>query len=249
MPKRPCAITLTTDDSTIICADKFGDVYSLPLLLDSSSLLSESRSFESKLDATEPMQRKPFVSAANNLTIHTARNRRALQNQLRQDQKLSEKVELAFEHQLLLGHVSMLTNIRVAEHGGCNYIITSDRDEHIRVSRGIPQAHIVESYCLGHKEFITELCLPTTFPNLLLSGGGDDSLYTWDWLQGQLLGKTHLRIIIEAAMKPSPKRDGYKKVDSTYSDPEAMNIAVSGIHHLVTQSGEDIDDIIVTCEG
>ena len=30
MPKRPCAIQISPDNTTIICGDKFGDVYSLP---------------------------------------------------------------------------------------------------------------------------------------------------------------------------------------------------------------------------
>ena len=32
MPKRPCAVALTPDESTLLCADKFGDIYSLPLM-------------------------------------------------------------------------------------------------------------------------------------------------------------------------------------------------------------------------
>lgn len=58
-------------------------------------------------------------------------------------------VASGFEHKLLLGHVSMLTDIALVVLNGRNYIITADRDEHIRISRGIPQSHIIEGFCLG----------------------------------------------------------------------------------------------------
>jgi tRNA (guanine-N(7)-)-methyltransferase subunit TRM82 len=51
---------------------------------------------------------------------------------------------------LILGHTSLLTACLLAkdEEKGSSYIITSDRDEHIRVS-WYPQGHVIESYCLG----------------------------------------------------------------------------------------------------
>ncbi|KAG9924666.1 hypothetical protein KCU98_g21591, partial [Aureobasidium melanogenum] len=36
MPKRPCAVLVTPDNKTILCGDKFGDVYSLPLFPSAS---------------------------------------------------------------------------------------------------------------------------------------------------------------------------------------------------------------------
>src|SRR5271169_2741062 len=162
MPKRPCAIALTADDSTIICADKFGDVYSIPLMFSDSSASSEGLEESTKTTDLLTKPSKPFVPAANDLTVHSVRNRRALQNQMKQKHNNSEKSELQFERKLLLGHVSMLTDIALIERNGQNYIITADRDEHIRISRGVPQAHIIERYCLGHRDFVSRLCLPDT---------------------------------------------------------------------------------------
>jgi tRNA (guanine-N(7)-)-methyltransferase subunit TRM82 len=246
MPKRPCAIAITTDDQTIICADKFGDVYSLPLvpsLLDISNMGQAEEKY-----LTHSVAAKPFISAANDLTIHTARNRKALQNQMRQNQKLPEKTEPKFEHKLLLGHVSMLTDLVVAERQSRNYIITADRDEHIRVSRGIPQAHIIENYCLGHEDFITRLCLPTPFPELLLSGGGDDAIYVWDFLSGRVLFRGSLRPHVETLFP-----EGLREIDlhpgaEVDSEIESVKIAVSSIRFLdigVSNHGF----VVVICEG
>ena len=49
------------------------------------------------------------------------------------------------------------------------YIITSERDEKIRVSCN-PNAYNIHSYCLGHTEFVTSLNF--IHNNLLLSGSG-----------------------------------------------------------------------------
>jgi tRNA (guanine-N(7)-)-methyltransferase subunit TRM82 len=146
--------------------------------------------------------------------VHTKRNLRALENQKislnrkaqqqQQQESQQQQTQPQFEHTLLLGHVSMLTAIcvgteRVVVEGGADgavrerereYIITADRDEHIRVTRGMPQAHVIEGFCLGHEEFVSRLCVgPGGRQEILVSGGGDDDLFVWDWAKGRLLGR------------------------------------------------------------
>lgn len=82
---------------------------------------------------------------------------------------------------LLLGHLSMLLDILVSPDE--KYIITCDRDEKIRVSR-YPNAYNIQSYCLGHKEFITGLSLLPTDKNVLISGSGDGTIRFWDYTAG-----------------------------------------------------------------
>jgi tRNA (guanine-N(7)-)-methyltransferase subunit TRM82 len=253
MPKRPCAVALTPDESNIICVDKFGDVYSLPLLLPVSS--GGSNVYDDQLNeamsssATRPS--RPFVPAANDLTVHSVCNRKALQNQMRQKLSTSEKVGPQFERSLLLGHVSMLTDIALVERNGAKYIITADRDEHIRISRGIPQTHIIEGYCLGHKEFVSRLCLPATRPYLLISGGGDDDIYVWNWLQRKLLQKVNLRNqaeeLMQELLQPAHPNGEVQGDDAT--SPERFKIAVSSIQHMRGVPDRPDEIIIVTCEG
>ncbi|KAH0565763.1 hypothetical protein GP486_000833 [Trichoglossum hirsutum] len=203
MPKRPCAVAITPDDTTILCADKFGDVYSLPL----HPLPEPTRvAFESIGEGSDGVQPpKKFVPAASNLTVHTARNLKALENQLRVTNKPSERAAPNFEHKLLLGHVSMLTDIACItldaslSHYGKprSYILTADRDEHIRVSRGPPQAHIIETFCLSHKEFVSKLCIPYWLPRTMVSGGGDGLLCVWGWMEGSMLQKVDMKLLVD----------------------------------------------------
>lgn len=251
MPKRPSAIALTADGSTIICADKFGDVYSIPLLFLDSSASSEGQEESTKTTELLTKPPKPFMPAANDLTVHSVRNRRALQSQMRQKQNISKKSEPQFERKLLLGHVSMLTDIALIERNGQNYIITADRDEHIRISRGIPQAHIIEGYCLGHKDFVSRLCLPTRQPNLLISGGGDNDIYVWDWSIGKLLYKVNLRSHAEKVVlgvDPGTHTNGEVERNDT-SPSQPVKVAVSSIQCMSGASDQQADLIIVTCEG
>lgn len=241
MPKRPCALTILDDDTTIIAADKFGDVYSLPLLFPEGP---DQVAAKSTAQVTQAESSKPFVPAANELTIHSQRNRKALENQKRQTNNPIEKLEPTFEHTLLLGHVSMLTDVALSTLQGQNYIITADRDEHIRVSRGIPQSHIIESFCLGHTEFVSRLCIPAQRRQVLISGGGDDDIFVWEWLKGRLLSKVDLKSHVEAVM-------GKIKSTNELQEPAVqIKVAVSGLLHIElskTQGCKDI--IIVICEG
>ncbi|ROV99967.1 hypothetical protein VMCG_06237 [Cytospora schulzeri] len=245
MPKRPCSLVLTPDDQTILSADKFGDVYSLPLIptdkpKDSSpapaaaaaaAVPSPSPAPASAAASPSPGPEKPVTTStykpqANELTVHTGRNRQALIDQKISSQNRhlqrggTQKTEApTFEHTLLLGHVSLLTAVclgRDSSHGR-PYILTADRDEHIRVSRGARgQAHVIETYCLGHEDFVNRLCIPDVegedgFGELLVSGGGDADLFVWRWLEGSLLARASLLEVVQGVV------------------PDASKVAVSGL--------------------
>ena len=245
MPKRPCAIVVIPGD-TILCADKFGDVYSLPLL----GQTNVSRSIQTDSGDVR------YAPSATSLTVHTKGNREALRQQQKTKHTKTEQRSLCFEHQLLLGHVSLLTDIVCAtatfKGSTREYVITSDRDEHIRVSRGMGQANVIESYCLGHKEFISRLCVLPAFPHLLLSGGGDDYLLLWNWQLGTIQQRIDLKGHVQH-FKANCKALVSKDTDLSVAQgkPNAADhtedrIAVTNI---ITTSSEFETEIIVSCEG
>ncbi|KAG1860093.1 quinon protein alcohol dehydrogenase-like superfamily [Suillus subluteus] len=88
--------------------------------------------------------------------------------------------------ELILGHASLLTTFLVTADG--QYIMTANRDEHIRVS-WYPQGYTIKSYCLSHQK--CEICFCNSYsfvsPGMLISGGGDSVLKLWDWMNGELL--------------------------------------------------------------
>ena len=259
MPKRPCSIALNTNEESILCGDKFGDVYALPLKDVPFKLNSSPNNLQSS-DAHVAAVEKKFVPAANNLTIHTKTNRRALLNQQRAANKAPERKALAFTHQLLLGHVSLLTDLvyvtltDLTEGGPSSkdYIITADRDEHIRVSRGPPQSHIIENYCLGHTSFVSKLCVPKWKQSILVSGGGDSFLLLWNWSVGQALQKIEIATLLDVKRPPNTTARTSSKESTSSHAAVHGDIAVSGLWAVETQS-EDLTssqgDIFVACEG
>jgi len=212
MPKRPNAIAFANKDRTLLCADKFGDVYALPLIERKDVPLRTTPALLSR--SATPASAKPFYSQANEKTVHSKRNLAALENQKRQREKegsstpnngVNPKKDPTgdFYHKLILGHVSMLTDIAVGRVQAVDpksgktlrkeVIITADRDEHIRVSRGMPQSHTIDKFLLGHKEFVSRIHVPERYPDILISGGGDSYIYVWDFVKGQLLSKQDMR--------------------------------------------------------
>jgi tRNA (guanine-N(7)-)-methyltransferase subunit TRM82 len=247
MPKRPCALEILPDNDTIICGDKFGDVYSLPLLPtdESEKEASDAKAAQAAQDAKDAKLRAEarssgvaFKPSATNLTVHTKRNLRSLEAQQKQKLFTPRKEVLAFEHKLLLGHVSMLTDAtfatREVEGKTRGYIITADRDEHIRISRAAPQSHIIEGFCLGHTEFVSKLCLvPGT--DLLISGGGDDWIGIWDWPSYSL--KTSINI----------KEHLSKYLIATPEDKDPQ-VAVSGIWAVPVSNRPGSSAVVIACE-
>ena len=259
MPKRPCSIALTTDEKTILCADKFGDVYALPF----ENLLAAAQSTSGAGQIVEthavPVE-KPFIPAANHFTIHTKTNKRALLNQQNAATKVTEKKVLAFAHQLLLGHVSLLTDLAYVtmpiRDSDClrsrNYIITADRDEHIRVSRALPQSHVIENYCLGHTSFVSKLCVPKWNTDILVSGGGDNYLLSWDWLAGKIVQKIDIAATLN---NYRPVQDTASIASDDKTSPRgasSLSIAVSGLWAIPspsTDGGSMQGELMVACEG
>ncbi|RPB05946.1 hypothetical protein L873DRAFT_1796817 [Choiromyces venosus 120613-1] len=169
MPKRPCALALTDCDNTLLVADKFGDVYSLPLLPEATP-------------AATPPTTTPKDSEAKRHRTEIAH-------------------DLLFTHKLLLGHVSMLTDLAsitttTPEGQKRKYVITADRDEHIRVSR-YPQSWVIEGFCLGHGAFVSKVLVPEWAPLEVLSGGGDTWLGRWRWADGKCLQKVEVGGVLE----------------------------------------------------
>ncbi|KAH9272280.1 hypothetical protein BASA83_005372 [Batrachochytrium salamandrivorans] len=88
--------------------------------------------------------------------------------------------------ELILGHVSMLTDVLWSHDG--KHILTADRDEKIRVSK-YPHAFDIVEFCLGHEQFISRMILLPEAPGLVVSGGGDTFLIVWDYLTGSIVQK------------------------------------------------------------
>lgn len=199
MPKRPSSITVSSD-AQIIVADKFGDVYAIPLIKSDEPYVPAK-------PAAAALAKPASKPAATVLTVHSKGNRAALAAQQRQLENPggnnapgSARAEGPdFEHTLLLGHVSMLTALCLARDSkDRQYILTGDRDEHVRVSRYMPQAHVIHGYCLGHKEFVGDIAIPSSRRDLLVSAGGDEEVYVWDWYNGKLLSKTDILSVAKA---------------------------------------------------
>jgi tRNA (guanine-N(7)-)-methyltransferase subunit TRM82 len=216
MPKKMCGIVLSPDEQKILVGDKFGDVYALPLHPTEGWV-------PKKLEQNDRPQ-GDYTPSATELTVHTRGNLEALRQQRQLKVAQPKKEGPDFELKLLLGHVSLLTDVAITEiQDGLKrkqYILTADRDEHIRVSRGIAQAHIIENYCLGHREFVSKLCVIPWQPELLVAGSGEPSLKVYDWRTG--------RLVDEELFQGAVQQD-ISKVLSVGSERSLDHLAVSNI--------------------
>jgi tRNA (guanine-N(7)-)-methyltransferase subunit TRM82 len=114
---------------------------------------------------------------------------------------------------LVLGHASLVITFLLSLDE--KFIITADRDEHIRVS-WYPQGYNIEIYCLGHEKyvnpiaipllhnklcfafrFVSALHIPASSPSTLISAGGDPVIKFWDWMTGTLLQEIRVGEAVE----------------------------------------------------
>ncbi|XP_072254611.1 tRNA (guanine-N(7)-)-methyltransferase non-catalytic subunit WDR4 [Pyxicephalus adspersus] len=97
---------------------------------------------------------------------------------------------------LQLGHLSMLLDLVVTPNG--RYIITCDRDEKIRVSLW-EAPHVINAFCLGHTEFVSQLLVLPGLDNVLVSGSGDGTVRLWKYESGEQIHCWNLRDVTRCA--------------------------------------------------
>ena len=111
----------------------------------------------------------------------------------------------------LLGHVSMLLDV-VATN---KYIITSDRDEKIRVSL-MEAPHVIQCFCLSHTEFITKTVVVES-TSTLISFSGDGTMRSWNLDTGKLYQTVSL-------LDPNDKMNSSKLVPDVVSSTTAQHL-------------------------
>ncbi|KAG7094038.1 hypothetical protein E1B28_007659 [Marasmius oreades] len=180
LPKRPTSASFTADGQTIVVADKFGDVFSYtlhPLPVEEVPPSQPQEDSTTTVPNVEPEQPQ------------SGSKRKRKSKKPKRHENPPHARDSVDSHTnpsggtLVLGHTSLLTTFIFSQDE--KYIITADRDEHIRIS-WYPQGYIIESFCLGCSQFVSCLHIPKSKPNILISGGGDPELKVWDWLSGKL---------------------------------------------------------------
>lgn len=93
---------------------------------------------------------------------------------------------------LLAHYCSIITSLEFSPDG--QFIVSADRDFKIRVTvfpkKPLDGAHEIQSFCLGHTEFVSCLafiCTVDYFQGFLVSGSGDSTVRLWDITSGSLL--------------------------------------------------------------
>ncbi|KPI43424.1 tRNA (guanine-N(7)-)-methyltransferase non-catalytic subunit trm82 [Cyphellophora attinorum] len=204
MPKRICAVAVVKKRNRefLIVGDKFGDVWEVPLIQSPDWKPPDPQPDPSHnnqdLGSNGSGGKGGYEPSATELTVHTKGNLMALEQQRKlKEKKAKERAShgidqgnarkneasvtgkgpgIEFEARLLLGHVSLLTDVIVARmptfdyEGGPakNYVLSSDRDEHIR-------------------EFVScQRLLPWKLEWLAV-GTGEPSLRIFDWRKGKSL--------------------------------------------------------------
>ncbi|KAI9248000.1 WD40-repeat-containing domain protein [Phascolomyces articulosus] len=137
-------------------------------------------------------------------------------NKNQEDQKEAEKLEP------IVGHVSMVTDMTLSKDE--KFIVTSDRDEHIRVSR-YPNGYNIETFCLGHKDVVTYIQLLPWNEGLLISAGGDNTVRVWDFLKGKEIQSLNIKEYIQPYMA--------KATDANSEEPMVRKLAIDASKNLI----------------
>lgn len=123
------------------------------------------------------------------------------------------------EPELQLGHLSMVLDVTVSQDD--RFIVTCDRDEKIRVSL-THSPYNIQSFCLGHQQFVSALLTLSGRPHTLLSGSGDGTVRVWNMETGHSLQTVQLREHVSSTETQEQKLT----VSRLSSSPDGRHVAV-----------------------
>jgi WD40 repeat protein len=139
-----------------------------------------------------------------------------------------KEIENLEDHgKFLCGHVSMISDMFMTNDG--KHLITSDRDEKIRISE-YPKCYNIHGYCLGHDQFISNMTMLDE--KYVLSSGGDPYLILWDLLN---LNEIQ-RIDFKSMLKDHPliKEDTFFNVKQTlFNGKDTIGILMDNLPILI----------------
>uniref|UniRef100_A0A8C6FLF8 WD repeat domain 4 n=1 Tax=Moschus moschiferus TaxID=68415 RepID=A0A8C6FLF8_MOSMO len=125
---------------------------------------------------------------------------------------------------LELGHLSMLLDVAVSPDD--RFVLTADRDEKIRVSWAAAP-HSIESFCLGHTEFVSRIFVVPNHPELLLSSSGDRTLRLWEYRSGRELHCCPLTSLQDPTEPWSDKRFAVSRI-TYWSQEDCVALSCDG---------------------
>ncbi|RVE54080.1 hypothetical protein evm_001203 [Chilo suppressalis] len=136
----------------------------------------------------------------------------------------------------LLGHLSLLLD--VLQTYDMKYIISCDRDEKIRVSC-YPNTYNIQTYCLGHKEFVNHIEILPHNDKYITSSSGDGNVKFWDYVNGKLCYNINACLDVDnnELCELFSKRMDEEGV-------EVLNLPI--VHYAVTKFNKDSSLIAVT---
>ena len=151
---------------------------------------------------------------------------------------------------LLLGHTaSMLTSVHVVtqpDDNGCSMqILTSDRDEKVRISH-FPRTYQVEGYLLGHTAFISSMDVHST-TKICVTSSGDGTVRLWNYQTCMELASIQFQ---QQQQQQQPSEDdqlnddsqkSYKQSDENIIIP--INVAISSDGSMISVVQEAVDTV------
>ncbi|KAK9055768.1 hypothetical protein SSX86_026853 [Deinandra increscens subsp. villosa] len=143
---------------------------------------------------------------------------------------------------LLSHYCSIITSLEFSPDG--QFIITADRDFKIRVTtfpkKPLDGAHEIQSYCLGHTEFVSCLafvCNQDCPQGYLVSGSGDATVRLWDFASGLLLHTCEVGSQVGNQEANGTENNHFPVTDlCATSDGSSIFVAVQGLPGILLLS-------------
>lgn len=133
---------------------------------------------------------------------------------------------------ILAHYCSIITSLEISPDG--HFIISADRDFKIRVTvfpkTPLDGAHEIQSFCLGHTEFVSCLAFVSSHENpqgFLLSGSGDSTVRLWDFTSGSLLDTCDVGVEAGLVQSNGKEGEGHFVVTDLCATTDGLLIAVA----------------------